>query len=221
MKKIIFAFALLSLCMGFVTGQSKAAQAAEAPSLSVSATTVQAGETLDFVGTGFIAYERLSVWVTTATGAVLAQPYEYGDRNGRVNFGYGIPSEAYAGRWALTVYGEETRKPVIASFDVIGRPAPQEPAAIASVTPSSGVIGTYFTFETEGYEKREKISYWFTGPDNRVYDPHEQEIRADSKGRVSFVWQAPAGIPLGKWVVTIQGIRSNTARGIPFELIAP
>ena len=207
--------------MGAFPEQVSIVSAAEEPRLTASASTVRAGQTLDFVGTGFVPYERLSVWVTTSTGAVLTQAYQYSRQRGEVTFGYGVPDEAYAGRWALTVYGDETKKPIIVYFEVIGRPAPQEPEAIASVTPTKGTLGTYFTFEAEGYEHREKVSYWFTGPDNKVYDPHEQEIRADNKGRVSFVWQVPAGLPLGKWVVTIQGVRSNTARGIPFELVAP
>jgi hypothetical protein len=191
--------------------------AAAGPSLTGRAASVNAGATIDFDGAGFVPSERLSVWVTTVDQIVLDQGFEYAAIDGTVHFGYGVPGDAIGGQWAITVFGQRSATPVIAWFSVVGREAPNA-GVYAGVTPEVGGAGTTFTFFALGYDEKERYSYWFTGPDGLVYDPHSQERRANDRGRAEFSWTAPAGLPTGRFVITIQGVRSGVARGVVFEL---
>ena len=193
-----------------------AAQSAT-PTLEGDRSTVQAGETIDFDGQGFVAGERLSVWATAANQVVLGQGFQHAGADGRVSFGYGVPGDAQSGQWAITVFGEKSQIAVIAWFSVNGR-SPDTAGVYAGVTPEVGTEGTTFTFFALNYDEKEKYSYWFTGPDGKVYDPHSQERRASEKGRAEFTWTAPPGLPKGHFVVTIQGVKSGVAHGVVFEL---
>jgi hypothetical protein len=190
---------------------------AAGPTLVSSVASIGAGQTIDLEAAGFVPGERLSVWVTAADQVVLDQGFQSAGADGSVRFGYGVPGDAVGGQWALTVYGERSRTPVIAVFTVAGH-APDMAGVYAGAAPEVGRVGTTFTFFALGYRDRERYSYWFTGPDGAVYDPHSQEARANDSGHVEFTWTAPAGLPKGRFVVTIQGVRSGVARGIVFEL---
>jgi hypothetical protein len=199
-----------------VSTPSVGAQSAT-PTLVGNRSAVQAGQTIDFDGQGFVAGERLSVWATAANQVVLGQGFQSVKADGKVHFGYGVPGDAESGQWAITVFGEKSQVAVIAWFTVIGQ-APGAAGVYAGVTPEIGTEGTTFTFFALNYDEKEKYSYWFTGPDGNVYDPHSQERRASQDGRVEFTWTAPPGLPKGRFVVTIQGVKSGVARAVVFEL---
>jgi hypothetical protein len=210
-RKVFLLIALLLICAPLT------AQAKVALSLQATPARVAAGEWVGLRGEGFTFQERVAFWITAPDGAVLSGDYASANRDGIVIFDFQVPSNALGGRWAITAYGDDSQTPTIATFEVNGRVA--EPTTlIAAVNPLSGPPGTTFAFAATGFDKQERISYWFTGPDNKVYDPSSQENSATKEGRIDFTWTAGATLPKGRWVVTIQGVRSGLARGIPFEI---
>jgi hypothetical protein len=194
-----------------------AAKAAD-PALQPGQPTIAAGQTLAFTGSGFMPGERVVTWATAPDQAVLGGPYTTAEEaTGRISFSFTIPDDALGGRWAMTAYGLASKIPVVASFDVVGR-APDSATPPAAVAPGSGPPGTRFAFAAFGYKKKERVSYWFTGPDGKVYDAHPDGAEANYDGRVDITWASPPGALLGTWVITIQGLKSNRARGVPFEI---
>lgn len=178
---------------------------------------VLAGQTVDFTGSGFEPNERVAVWITTPEQIVLGGQYTYASKTGDVSFGYGVPREAVSGRWALTAHGDISKTPVIATFSVTGQ-APDPARYFIAAAPTSAPAGTTFAFAATGFGKKEKISYWFTGPDNIVHASFSQEIKTNEDGRVDISWASPANAPKGTWVITIQGITSKMARAVTFEI---
>ncbi|MFL5807584.1 MAG: hypothetical protein ACJ8CR_38390, partial [Roseiflexaceae bacterium] len=103
------------------------------------------------------------------------------------------------------------------AFDVMGSaPATAEPQA--AVAPLAGPPGTTFTFAALGYDEKEKVSYWFTGPDGQIHAAYPSGAQANRDGRVDINWTAPSDALIGTWVITIQGLDSNVARAVPFEI---
>ena len=180
--------------------------------------SVAAGQTIGFVGTGFERDEKVAIWATAPDQTVIGGDFAFakGDE-GRIEFGFKVPKDSIGGRWSLTAYGFVTKTPVIATFEVQGRD-PTTATPQASVAPSSGAPGTQFAFAALGFRSKEKVSYWFTGPDGKIYDAYPEGDKANSDGRVDITWRAPADAIHGIWVITIQGLRSNIARGVPFEI---
>jgi hypothetical protein len=105
----------------------------------------------------------------------------------------------------------------VAFFDVNGR-APEAAVPPAMVAPESGPPGTRFAFAAFGYEKNERVSYWLTGPDGKVHAAYPDSATTTNEGRVDVIWIAPPDALPGTWVITIQGLTSNRARGVPFEI---
>jgi hypothetical protein len=210
---------LLATLVCALTGGANPASAAATSSVTLQAVspTSNAGDSIEFKGTGFNPRERVGFWATAPDGAVLGGRYVRSNGNGEISFDFGVPADALNGRWAMTAFGKDSETPAVATFAVVGQPA-QSAGVIAAVSPGSGPAGTNFIFVATGLGTRETVSYWFTGPDGKVYDPHEQEIAANNEGRVDISWPSSATMPKGRWVVTIQGILSTLSRGIVFEL---
>ena len=116
----------------------------------------------------------------------------------------------------MTAYGLRSKTPVVASFEVNGRAADTSPQA--AVAPFSGPPGTQFAFVGFGYKSKEDVSYWFTGSDGVVHDAYPHGATTTSDGRVDITWKAPSDAVRGTWVITIQGVKSDVARAVPFEI---
>lgn len=193
-----------------------AAQAANLTLVPLT-TTVDAGRTIEFAGAGFDGRERISVWATAPDQSVLGGEFFIASVDGTVKISVDIPDDAIGGSWAVTAWGRRTKTPVVAHFQVNGR-VPAAAENQITVTPSEGTAGTPFVFTASGFRRDEKVSFWVTGPDNTVYSAFPQGDRANSKGEVKITWIAPSTAPKGTSVMTVQGIKSGRARGVPFEI---
>jgi hypothetical protein len=191
---------------------------AEGLTLTPDEPSVAAGQRIAFTGAGFAMGEDVVTWATAPDQAVIGgeTAVAQGDQ-GQITVSFRVPKDAIGGRWALTAFGRISKTPVVANFDVQGRPAdittPQ-----AAVAPPSGPPGTRFAFAALGFRNKEKISYWLTGPDGLIHAAVAEKVRSNKSGRVDVTWVAPADAPRGVWVITIQGLESNVARGVPFEI---
>jgi hypothetical protein len=179
--------------------------------------SVAAGQVININGSGFTRGEQVAIWATAPDQSVISGDFEFakGDQ-GLIDIGFKVPQDALGGRWSLTAYGFSSKTPVITTFEVQGRdPATATPQV--SVAPPSAAPGSEFAFAALGYRDGEKVSYWFTGPDNVIYAAYPGGDNA-TDGRVDLTWRAPVDAVRGTWVLTIQGLRSGVARGIPFEI---
>ena len=194
--------------------------AAQAQSLTLLAAqpSVAAGQSITFTGTGFTKGERVVSWATSPDQAVIGgDNADSKGEQGQISITFRVPKDAIGGRWALTAFGRTSQTPVVATFDVQGRTVDTSTPQ-AAVAPAVGAPGTTFAFAALGFENKEKVSYWFTGPDSVIHAAFPEKIRSNKDGRVDLTWLAPADAPRGVWVLTIQGIDSDVARGVPFEI---
>jgi hypothetical protein len=180
--------------------------------------SVAAGKIIDFIGTGFTRDEQVAIWATAPDQTVIGGDFEFAEGDeGRIDIGFKVPDDALTGRWSLTAYGFVSKTPVITTFEVLGRdPATATPQVW--VAPASGAPGSQFDFAALGFKTKEKVSYWFTGPDGVVHAAYPEGASANSDGRVDLSWRAPTDAVHGTWVITIQGLKSGVARGVPFEI---
>ena len=179
--------------------------------------SVEAGALIDFTGSGFTQGERVVTWATAPDQAVIGGNYaDAAGAEGRIVFNFRVPASDIGGRWAMTAYGLVSKMPVVATFEVIGQAADTTPQA--AVAPNSGPRGTRFAFAAFGYSKKEKVSYWLTAPNGKVFAAYPEGATANSDGRVDIAWESPADAPAGFWAITMQGVKSNRARAVPFEI---
>lgn len=189
-----------------------------APTLEPVQSSVEAGQAIEFMAGGFEPGERITTWATSPSQAVLSGDYfVFSDSGARTKLVFFTPGDAIGGRWAYTAYGESSRRQAVAFFTVVGGTATAaEPQA--AIAPIVGPPGTSFSFAATGFKKNELVSYWFTSPTGSVFAAYPAELEASEKGRVDFTWTAPSNAPRGFWAVTIQGVKSGIARGVPFEI---
>jgi hypothetical protein len=180
--------------------------------------SVAAGQTININGTGFTPDEQVAIWATAPDQTVISGDFEFAEgAAGLIDIGFKVPDDALGGRWSLTAYGFISKTPVITTFEVQGRdPATAVPQA--TVAPASAAPGSQFDFAALGFKTKEKVSYWFTGPDGVIHAAYPEGDSANSDGRVDLSWRAPTDAVRGIWVVTIQGLKSGVARGVPFEI---
>ncbi|GAB4127898.1 MAG: hypothetical protein Fur005_43340 [Roseiflexaceae bacterium] len=176
----------------------------------------KAGEQVRFQASGFGFKERVVFWATAPNGVVLGGSYTDANRDGEADFDLNLPENAISGRWAMTAYGVVSKQQAVATFEVAGVAASE--TLVVAVNPPAGAPGSTFAFAATGFDLQERISYWFTGPDGQVYDAYNQTVRSDTSGRIDLTWTAPANALKGRWVITIQGIRSDVSRAIVFEI---
>jgi hypothetical protein len=206
----------MAMLMSLLLSAPAAAQAAEY-TLNPVQPSVEAGAIIDFTGSGFTQGERVVTWATTPSQAVIGGNYaDAKDAAGNITFNFRVPANAVGGRWAMTAYGLISKTPVVATFEVISQAPDTSPQA--AVAPQSGPAGTRFTFVAIGYKKKEKVSYWLTAPDGKVYAAYPEGATTNSGGRVDIVWSSPANAPSGSWAITIQSLKSNVVRAVPFEI---
>lgn len=178
---------------------------------------VHTGKAIDFAGTGFIPGERVSFWLTLPDQTVVADPKRVATagENGSVLVTYAVPWGAPGGTWAITLYGEESRMPVITHFTVIDG---DNVVPIVAAFPPAAPSGSYFGFYALGLEANEQVSYWISAPGGVVFEAFPSGAYTDDNGRVNLAWTSPAGVKAGTWVLTVQGLDSGRARAIPFEV---
>jgi hypothetical protein len=213
-KRLMTIFSLLIFALAALPVLSRAS---EPPSISTSNTNITAGQRVEFTGSNFWAGEKVVNWATGPDQSVAnGNTFANAAKDGSVAFSFDLPRDALSGTWAVTAYGVDSKTPAVTYFEVSGRdPGTVQP--VAAVEPTAGPAGTQFAFAAIGYKPKERISYWVTAPGGEVYAAYPDA--AESKnGRVDIGWRAPVDAAKGTWVMTIQGLKSGTARAIPFEI---
>jgi hypothetical protein len=181
--------------------------------------------------TGFRPGEQISFWLTTPDGRVAGTPHpvDAGNHPGELDdvFDSSILPLLVSrpeGNWALTYQGADSGHQSVAWFKITssqaggGGGAPTAtPAPVscdlsatkdASVSPTSGRLGTVFSVTIRGFQPNEDASYWITDPDGVVFGSQEHlTIPASGSGTLrinSGVLPYP-----GTWSLTVHGLSSN------------
>lgn len=188
--------------------------------LEASQESVVAGKPITFTGRHFVPKEGLTYWVTTPDKAVISGRSFQANAEGNFSFTFEVPRDAISGQWIVTVWGKKSKTPVMAQFEVVGQ-SPEAAKSIASVQPEQGPPGTTFVFTARGYRSSERVSYWITAPDNTIAFAKHRGAKPNKHGEIQIHWTAPRHAQPGRWVITMQGIRSSVARAIPFTIETP
>lgn len=202
---------LLGALLVLQPGSTRANGAILTPMQSVA----NAGEEMMFTGSGFLSHERIAVWATDPTEAVITGDFAEAKGSGDTRFTFKLPNNAIGGTWSLSARGDKSHVIAVVSFEVYGR-SPDSADFQAKVSPPGGPSGTTFAFAANGFDQREHVSYWITGPDGNVAAAYHQGTSSNKYGRVDVTWTAPSDAAGGRWVMTMQGYESSVARAIPF-----
>lgn len=86
--------------------------------LDVAPASAAAGDEISFHGSGYSADDAINVWVTGPNGVVSAVAADLTSSNGEVWFTYSVPTDAAAGTYYMTAYGQSSGQLQIVAFKV-------------------------------------------------------------------------------------------------------
>jgi hypothetical protein len=188
---------------------------ANSASLSASPTEPRQNDTVTLVGSGFLPFETVSVWITYPDFRVYGVAEVATDATGAFSFPY-LPDFLGAtftptGRYTYTAYGWLSGREVYADINVAIGQAPGVSTGV-SLTAAPGVDaqGSYFAFSGSGYAANEEVAVWLRYPDNSVSDLGRTWAASD--GTLYYILYV-SGAPVGNYALTARGLFSS-ANGI-------
>jgi hypothetical protein len=189
---------------------------------SISPTSGAPGTIFSVRVSGLQANEEVGTWLNQPNGRQLdATPVLRADAGGVATWSWASPTDAQAGRWQAVSTGRSSGRQVVLDFTLTGNnPPASAPTVSGTISPSSGVPGTVFNVNAQGFYPGETVFYWPTGPDGVPLDGREK-LTADAEGKVSFSWQSPRLMNAGEWQLNLEGQSSRRDGRIPFTIIAP
>jgi hypothetical protein len=198
-----------------VSGTNPAPAGPDAPTITLSPTTVHPGDNLTISVTGFGHNENIFYWATRPDGLPLEnRPSAESDGNGNGSWVYKVPNNAVAGTWLMNVLGDSSGRSAQAAFTVTVESANPP----YSVTPASGPVGTTFHFTASGFrDKPEKVYFWFISPSGKGVDGPKWKHNNED-GTVSWDWTAPSDVVGGVWQAVAHGEVSHIEQVIPFTI---
>lgn len=205
---------LISVTIGLPNAQAQEG----GPAIQPDTPVIDAGKIITITGSGFWPGERVGTWVTGPDQTVYSAPAVYATQSqGTIESRFTIPGNAMGGRWHFTAYGETSKTAAVVAFDVIPN-ATADTRPVDTIEPPVGPRGTNFRFNVNGFRGSETYSYWFTRPDGTIAYAVPDKRETNKNGKASFNWTVPADEMPGIWTVTIQGIKSNRAKAVQFEV---
>jgi hypothetical protein len=201
------------------------------------------GTIFDIRITGFTPNEAISYWFTLPSGEVAGtqEPVEIGSHQGSLTLPLdssileGLPG--VEGIWSITFEGAQSHHQAIGYFKITPDPN-TTPTAGPTIDPSASSCegipahvnmtvqpsncakrGTVFQFEGRGFQPGENVGVWLTAPDQSVVGAPFQ-IEADGSGAAGTVtFQTFSDLPLGVYVLTMEGTSSRARAFGYFKLI--
>jgi hypothetical protein len=180
---------------------------------TTGAITGQHGAAVNIIGSGFLAQERVYIWLTAPDGAVLDFPEQFAspqfitNNNGEFVATFEFASYNPVGEYKFTAQGSTgERLMAIAPFTLTSRPTnPQGWAALRVAFPFDGSNGQRGQFEIQGdrFGPLERIDIWITLPDGAVRGLPSQF--ADQFGSFFVVLSTDEQLPRGTYAMTAKG----------------
>jgi hypothetical protein len=208
----------LALLIAFTIGLPQASAQESGPRIQTETPVIDAGKQLKITGAGFHPGERVGTWVTGPDQTVYSVPAVSSTRSeGTIETVFLIPGNAMGGRWHFTAYGDISKVAAVLAFDVIPN-ATADTRPPDTAEPTAGPRGTNFRFNVNGFRGEETYSYWFTRPDGTIAYAVPDKRQTNKHGKASFNWTVPVEEMPGLWTVTVQGLKSNRAKAVQFEV---
>jgi hypothetical protein len=111
---------------------------------------------------------------------------------------------------------------LLLAFAAVATPltaTPIQAQATAGVDPTSGTVGTTFTFYADGLGATEEVDYWIIGPGSpEPFERGRLRVNLADGQRFSWPWTAPAGVWNGTWTWSVRGVQSEGAATVSFSI---
>lgn len=159
----------------------------------VGSVPVTSGETAIFRGSGFMADEDISLWMTSPDGIVIPLVSDTVDSYGMFAVSLFFPSD---GQWQVTAQGRVSRHAVIGSFRA-GTTDMATTTAPTDVATQQVATGQRVDFTADGFASNELLALWTTAPDGTVHPL--AGATADVTGAIRVTVAFPVN---GFWYVT-------------------
>lgn len=168
---------------------------------------------------GFLPDERIETWANSPSRQELDVPtWVFANAEGMATWQWQAPEDAEGGQWHLVGRGAISRIEALIQIEIVnGALAPAPEPVVTSVTPSSGIPGTQFSFFAAGFAPEERANYWATAPDGEVLT-NADRLETDQQGELRWQWTAPDSAKPGLWSMTVQGAGSRVVHQISFGI---
>jgi hypothetical protein len=164
---------------------------------------------------GFYKDEDVSAWLTGPSQQVVGVNDYSTDARGRVKFKLFMLRHYQPGPWALTLAGLRSREEAIEYFESPDRGV----NATATMSATSLNIGDTVTVNGDGFNRDERVSYWFTLPDGSAARGASDAV-TDRLGNVTFSFVvARPDLEIGGWALSVYGYDSDHYAVTPFEVV--
>lgn len=236
-RKMISGIALLVL-VALTTTPPRLLGAQAPPEKAVEPAAGVPGSTFRFFATGYGFQARVVFWATDPNGVIYGDPANLVNANndGRADWEWVAPIEATFGTWTMVAQELRDEDELIedrvqmiefAIIPIEEAGGVQPPAdidapdsATRNVQPVVGTPGAEFSFFADGFERRERVGFWFNAPDGTIYSDDRQFVtRASEDGRADWSWATPIDAPIGIWQAVALGRDSGIQRVIFFEIV--
>ena len=176
-----------------------AASPVHADSLFVNPPSGQPGTTFQIQGNGFNSGEGVQLWSQYPDGRIIHLESTNADRNGAVTFNVSTDSSFPFGSYLLLAHGTASGDNVYGNL-IIGN------AGSANVT-----TGTAFcqgqNFTVPGFASGEQVVFTVRFPNGSVQTLGA--VTSDGSGNATFAVPLQAGLPVGTYVISAQGLMSG------------
>jgi hypothetical protein len=215
--RALMAALCMLLSLGLYGGAVSTVQAQSGEAPMVYPNEGAPGTRFGFNVSGFKARERVSVWINTPDGKVIATGIENLDRatrQGRVSWNWTAPKDASEGIYQMVALGLSSGYQQVISFRVKSAVIQ---SASGNVEPQLVAPGGLVTFYAAGFLLDEDVQIW-------ANDPNGQQITVELSykelynGRVDASWILPAQAQSGQWSLVIRGVDSGIQQVLPFRV---
>lgn len=226
-----FAVLLLVILTGFVA----VPQAAQAQTITVTPEVGPPGTLFAFYAEGFIANEKVGVWINNPDGSVSSVVDSKGDilvvqtsDRGLAEWYIDTLDTATPGFYSMVARGLLSGVEYVIPFQIdpgapVTPPIPARPNSRAEVQPSVGPPGTAFEFFANGFFGGEPVGVWINNPDGSVSSIRDIEgeifiVYADDEGRARWIVAISPEAQPGFYQLVARGIDSGITHVIPFQV---
>ncbi len=175
------------------------------------------GSRFTFLADGFRERERISFWLNSPSGGVIATEVEGQSpvgADGQTSWGWMAPAGIQPGRWEMVAFGNTSQVTRVLRFTIRGpdRPDNDPPSNVFPAVIDQGQIARFYV---DGFNPGETVDFHFLDPNGQRRTSGVLRVlnyTANEGGRVDGSWQPLADTQLGVWQIVATGLRSGVVR---------
>ncbi len=191
------------------------------------------GTTFQLVASGFLAGERVGIWVTAPNQATFDAGFQVtADSRGTIegeNISFTTNQDALEGVWSFNARGVSSRREAVGYFRVTRVAPAGDPERLGRVAhdqlgrqgdgfiiPVAAPPGATFVLLARGFRADEEVSAWITAPTGRSSPIDPAQVRRD--GAAAQVNVITSGLPEGVYSAVARGRNSGVTVAAAFSL---